>query len=525
MASGPPKAKFRGKRGGDPNRRSQRQRHDRGLVSDSHLDFFDPENFESDRRQQQRREDRSRSAKASGAVAKAVESGAIEPTPPRRETSEVRRFPARASRPKESTITSTSSVAVPVARPIAPPPVPSTEEEGAWQLSWVWIPSSGNPPSSAAAGPAPVTPPKAAPAEPPKAVEGSAKRRSRSPLRRRISKPTSAPGRSAAVAAEAAAIAEALEAAEATALAESAAALAPAEPKVSAKKAKSPRQKRTSSKPSSVPAPKDTSGVAKPSAKGTSSSSLTTSAVGVPAAVKSAPASGSKPPPKKIAAAAKGSLTSRTVQLTPAKVKFAPKPKSALPSEEGDAVPVLSRCRQADSPGAVERPLLGLDWHRTIAHERHGPSGREAFIPAASLARVQELIERGYDICIISFASAIKTQEKVLELGRDFERALSRPLHSLCIVPRKFTENSASRASLTGHWESKAELVRDLGCCYYVDDQRDLLRDISSLQEGRSRAHRVKVVQANCELPSDSLKAGVNPADLPVPSFLKSLDQ
>ena len=84
---------------------------------------------------------------------------------------------------------------------------------------------------------------------------------------------------------------------------------------------------------------------------------------------------------------------------------------------------------------------------------------------------------------------------------------------------------------MTGHWESKAELVRDLGCCYYVDDQRDLLRDISSLREGRSRAHRVKVVQANCELPSDSLKplmdalAGVNPADLPVPSFLKSLDQ
>ena len=157
-----------------------------------------------------------------------------------------------------------------------------------------------------------------------------------------------------------------------------------------------------------MPTPKDTSGIATPPAKGTSSSSLTTSAVGVPAAVKSAPASA-----KKIAAAAKGSLTSRTVQLTPAKVKSAPKPKSVLPSEEGDAVPVLS-----------------LDWHRAIAHERHGPSGREAFIPAASLAGVEDLIERGYDICIISFASAIKTQQKGLELGRDFERALSRPLHS-----------------------------------------------------------------------------------------------
>ena len=233
MASGPPKAKFRGKRGGDPNRRSQRQRHDRGLVS--HLDFFDPENFESDRRQQQRREDRSRSAKASGAVAKAVESGAIEPTPPRRETSEVRRFPARSSRPKESTITSTSSVAVPVARPIAPPPVPSTEEEGAWQLSWVWIPSSGNPPSSQRQG----------------LLLSHRRRRHQLSLQRLLrdrqrgdrGRRWEEGSRSQPLAAEAAAIAEALEAAEATALAESAAALAPAEPKVSAKKAKSPRQR------------------------------------------------------------------------------------------------------------------------------------------------------------------------------------------------------------------------------------------------------------------------------------------
>ena len=316
-------------------------------------------------------------------------------------------------------------------------------------------------------------------------------------------------------------IAEAIEVAEASAVEES---LAPAEVKAAApKKAKSPKQvKRAASKPSSkvsTAEPVEVS-TAKPSTR-TSTAAKSTS-------------SGSKPPPKtsKVAAAsAKGSLTSRTVQLTPAKVKFVPKPKTALPSEEGDAIPVLSRRRQADPPGAAERPLLGLDWHRTIAHERQGASGREAFIPAASLAPVQELLERGYDICVISFASAIKTQEKVLELGRDFERALSRPLHSLNIVPRKLTENAASRASLTGNWESKAELVRDLGCCYYVDDQRDLLRDIASLQEGRSRAHRVKVVQANCELPSDSLKplmdalAGVNPAELPVPSFLKSLDQ
>ena len=516
MASGPPKAKFRGKRGGDPNRRSQRQRHDRGLVS--HLDFFDPENFESDRRQQQRREDRSRSAAKAGAVAKEKAAAASDhpaplPPPPLRNTSEVRSVPA------PRTVVTTSTVSVP-ARPIAPPARPGDGGEGSWQLAWVWTPVAAEGVPGEAV---PLTPPKAPPAK-----AGTAKRRSRSPIRRKISKPSAAPDRASVLAQEAATLAEALETAESAAVAES---LAPAEPKVSAKKAKSPKQKRASSKPSSVSAPKDTSGVAKPSAKGTSSSSLTTPAVGVPAAVKSAPASGSKPPPKKVAAAAKGSLTSRTVQLTPAKVKFAPKPKSALPSEEGDAVPVLSRRRQADSPGAVERPLLGLDWHRTIAHERHGPSGREAFIPAASLARVQELIERGYDICIISFASAIKTQEKILELGRDFERALSRPLHSLCIVPRKFTENSASRASLTGHWESKAELVRDLGCCYYVDDQRDLLRDIASLQEGRSRAHRVKVVQADCELPSDSLKPlmdalkGVNPADLPVPSFLKSLDQ
>ena len=108
-------------------------------------------------------------------------------------------------------------------------------------------------------------------------------------------------------------------------------------------------------------------------------------------------------------------MTSRTVKLTPAKVKFVPKPKSVLPSEEGDAIPVLSRRRQADPPGAAERPLLGLDWHRTIAHERQGASGREAFIPAASIARVQELLERGYDICVISFASAIRRKSSSVD--------------------------------------------------------------------------------------------------------------
>ena len=209
---------------------------------------------------------------------------------------------------------------IPVAGPIAPPPVPSTEEKGAWQLNWVWIPSSVNPPSSAAAGPAPVTPPKAAPAEPAKAVKGSARRRLRSPLRRRILKPTSA---------------------------------------------------------------------------------------------------------------------------------------------------------------------------------------NASCFSCSSLEVVGERIQY---LCEISFASAIKTQKKILELGRDFERALSRPLHSLNFVPCKFTENTASRPSLTGNLQSKAELVRELGCCYFVDDQRDLLRDISSLQEGRSRAHRVRTVQADCELPSGSLK-------------------
>ena len=296
MSSSPPKAKFRGKRGGDPNRRSQRQRHDRGLVS--HLDFFDPENFESDRRQQQRREDRSRSATKAGAVAKEKAAAASDrpaplPPPPLRNTSEVRSVPA------PRTVVTTSTVISVPARPIAPPARPGDGGEGSWQLAWVWTPvaAEGTPGEAV-----PVTPPKAPPAK-----AGTARRRSRSPIRRKISKPSAAPDRASVLAQEAASLAEALETAESAAVAES---LAPAEPKVSAKKAKSPKQKRTSSKPSSVPAPKDTSGVAKPSAKGTSSSSLTTSAVGVPAAVKSAPASGSKPPPKKIAAAAKGSLTS-----------------------------------------------------------------------------------------------------------------------------------------------------------------------------------------------------------------------
>ena len=77
MSDTPPK-RTRGKRGGDPFRRSQVNRKAAGLVS--HLDYHDPDSFEADRIAQERREERSRSVAKTGAVAK----GPIEPRyPPR----------------------------------------------------------------------------------------------------------------------------------------------------------------------------------------------------------------------------------------------------------------------------------------------------------------------------------------------------------------------------------------------------------------------------------------------------------
>ena len=56
-----------------------------------------------------------------------------------------------------------------------------------------------------------------------------------------------------------------------------------------------------------------------------------------------------------------------------------------------------------------ERPLIALDWHNTLSFdgiEGHGVAERSAEI-------LRDLQQRGYDFCVISFASSPETQRAV----------------------------------------------------------------------------------------------------------------
>ncbi|CAL1132615.1 unnamed protein product, partial [Cladocopium goreaui] len=421
MSEQPPKRE-RGRRGGDPFRRSQVARKAAGLVS--HLDYFDPEQYEIDREGQRRREERSRSAAEAGAVAKEVSAAAVPvpvPPPPARTVHHTESVRSLSSR---RVITSSSSVSVP-ARPIAPPPTPTGGASGEWQLSWVWVEHTE------AGSRTPETPPKAAP---------PAKRRSRSPLPRR-SKPFSAAA--SKVPAPTVAPVE-------------------AEPKVP-KKPRSPKQRKAetrkvASRPSSVDTAKPSSSTKLVgSAPSTASSSAPSScATTTPAApertVKITPVRKAKELAKgaESEVAKPKSLQERTVQLKPAKAA----------ARSSEVVADIAPSSTASGARSTERPLIGLDWHKTLSHERETDGGAlEGFVPASSIAILRDLLNKGWDLCVVSFGSALATQNTTLTAARALEQRLQRPFKDICIVPRKRTSDWTKGPSVTGHTQSKAELV------------------------------------------------------------------
>ena len=71
--------------------------------------------------------------------------------------------------------------------------------------------------------------------------------------------------------------------------------------------------------------------------------------------------------------------------------------------EEEEARVHRTRLRGAYNQGS--KPTLGLDWHKTVA----GDSGS---VSAANRALLLELLEAGYRICIISFASSKRGRSK-----------------------------------------------------------------------------------------------------------------
>ena len=514
-----PQRRPRGRRGGNPHRSSQVARHKAGLVS--HLDFHDPDRYPSDRVADRHREERSRSSRGAGEVPHP-----IEPPPPKAavglHSSSVVSVPKAPGAP---TLVSESSVAV----PISPPPA---RDGGHWvaAVSWVWVPEPGS--GAASSGPAAPAVPTDSAASGVASAEVVAPRRtvrlrSRSPLPRRTATPTSVladpvgPPPKASVA-------------------------SPSEtPKVAKpKKAKSPKGEKASggAKGEKASGSKPASGSVKPVVKPVLKPALKPALKPVlkpVSAEKKASTKASLSSPKPVADSVASSSSAKPAGI-PVEVtsdrSSSPAPvgrKRGVPKDSTSkavATPPVKAPPVKTPPAALERPLIALDWHKTISFERFNRQGRkESYTPATVVNCLKELQQKGYQLCIVSFSTNLETQRATFRGARLLEESLERPFQSINIVCRKYTGDRHHKASLTGSWASKAELVKEVGAAYFIDDQRDIVNDVLAAQVNRARGHTVVGVVADSWEPSNSLKAleraleNLNPQDVPKPSLLQAL--
>ncbi len=72
---------------------------------------------------------------------------------------------------------------------------------------------------------------------------------------------------------------------------------------------------------------------------------------------------------------------------------------------------------------------------------------------------LRDLQRRGYDFCVVSFASSPDTQRAVQQKALQFQCELLRPFTSIDIVNRKYINNPQKRASVSGHITANAEQV------------------------------------------------------------------
>ena len=168
-----------------------------------------------------------------------------------------------------------------------------------------------------------------------------------------------------------------------------------------------------------------------------------------------------------------------------------------------------------------ERPLIALDWHNTLSFdgiEGHGVAERSAEI-------LRGLQQRGFDLCVVSFASSPETQRAVQQKALQFECELIRPFTSIDIVNRKFRSDPQKRPSVCGLITSKAEQVSLRGACVFVDDQSKLLQDVEDLQSRRAEKHRCKCLKSEPYARSSLFKLAAflthkQPEEFPLPSLL-----
>ena len=179
--------------------------------------------------------------------------------------------------------------------------------------------------------------------------------------------------------------------------------------------------------------------------------------------------------------------------------------------EEEEARLHRTRLRGAYNQGS--KPTLGLDWHRTVA-------GDNGVVSAANRSLLYELLESGYRLCIISFASSRKRQEQVLSGRRALQHVLGFPLR-LVLCPRKLTTDRESRPSITGDTISKAEAIEEEKISVYIDDQAQILQDVERNQRHRPRGSRTLCLQASRDpeftlAPLRKLLQEKGPEELPV---------
>ena len=164
--------------------------------------------------------------------------------------------------------------------------------------------------------------------------------------------------------------------------------------------------------------------------------------------------------------------------ITPAKVRgsyTAPK-RTASPERRGTGEATFPKRRgsgEAASPtrrGPVdasvaskfprkdeERPLIALDWHKTLSFESLVEKPEDHGVAERSAEIIRDLQRRGYDFCVISFASSAETQRKVQQKALQFECELIRPFTSIDVVNRKFTKDPEKKPSISGLITSKAQ--------------------------------------------------------------------
>ena len=103
-------------------------------------------------------------------------------------------------------------------------------------------------------------------------------------------------------------------------------------------------------------------------------------------------------------------------------------------------------------------PVLGIDWHRTLA-------GNDGRVSQANRTLLSVLIQRGFRVAIVSFASSRQRQEKVLAGRRDLQHNIGYPLR-LILCPRKLSSDPEGKESLTGDVQIGGSPTRTLlGLC------------------------------------------------------------